>query len=66
MDSSLFVQGGRWAAEHPKGYAVSPCASAARQKLSILGLGIEVEVSEGPEIPDPIKISGFTFSEPSV
>lgn len=66
MDSSLFVQGGRWDAEHPKGCAVSPSASAACQKLSILGLGIEVEVSEGTEIPDPIKMSGFNSSEPSV
>lgn len=42
------------------------CASAACQKRSILGLGIEAEVSEGPEIPDPVKMSGFISSESSM
>lgn len=45
---------------------MSSCASAACLKLSILGLGIEDGVSEGPEIPDPVKMGGFTSSEPSV
>lgn len=64
MDRSLCGEG--WAAEHPEGRAVSSRVSAACQKLSILRLGIEVEVSEGPEIPDPVKMSGFTSSESSL
>lgn len=45
---------------------MSSCASAACQKLPILGLGIEVEVSEEPEISYPVKMSGFTPSESSM